>query len=549
MFNFLSQILQTPRLLFSSSNSKPEVLTIKDEFYMKQFVSGQLGSNPGGLYTGSDGILRYIKLYPHPSQAFCEHISNYIYNKLGLSAPKSTVFFVDNTVYYASEFISDIQPFSPISITPKVSEKIVKGLVLDMVLANWDVIGMFFDNIASQNGTIVRIDNGGSLLFRAQGDRKSRSNLLSLPEWEFFFQHNPSYSRILSALNYQYPSNFPLASYKLQFSQLKSLLHSYDSWEDFLLSNLPILERMDKSDFRMVCIMLDKRMNILQQRITSYNKEILVKTRLLSILTPQFSFLNSLSDFQKKALVDYTESPAINKLLRDINTLTRDFKLLKKNIDRIFRYIPPIDSTITVYRGVKFSSRSDFNSELNDFGFVSTTYDKTIAFEFLDDYPCCLLEITVSPGTKVIPLEPFSKYPEESELLLPPGKFSLIRSINTTYFGKSITVNKVKYIPEENIESQDQLMKYIRLVSLEINTSIFKRSRRHQNLSLEDSLLEIDRAISSIHVPFVYQSDIKQYFSSIFFNTADFYDGPADSDSISSSDSSSSSDSESEPFF
>lgn len=536
MFEFLSypfQLLQNPLSILSSN--KDEVLTIKDDFYMKTFVSGQLGSNPGGLYKGADGILRYIKLYNHPSQAFCEHIANFVYNRLGLLAPKSTVFFVNDTVYYASEFIDNLEKFSFSTISKKLSDKVIKGLVADMILSNWDVIGIAFDNIALYNGSVIRLDNGGSLLFRAQGDRKLRSQLLSLPEWEFFFQNNPSYSRLLSMLNYHYPSNFPISMYKSQFEQLRSILQPYNnSWEDFLLSNLPILSKMNKIDFRLVSVMLDKRMNLLQQRITAYNKEILIQSRLLSILTPQFTYLNNLSDFQKRAIVDYTESPAINKLLRNIDTLTRDFKLLKKNIDDVFKYIPPIEKSITVYRGVKFESSSEFTTDLNDFGFISTTYDKPIAFEFLDDYTCCLLEITLDPGTKVIPLESFSKYPVEKELLLPPGKFSLIRSINANYFGKSITINKVKYIPEEKIESQDQLMKYIRLVSLEMNAHIFKRSRRHVTLSPADSLQEVDRAISVVKVPFVYQQDVKDYFSSLDINSdsedfdEDFYDGPSD---------------------
>lgn len=530
MFEFLTYPLQFFNLLSSNEPEEEEVLTLKDDFYMKSFVSGQLGSNPGGLYKGADGVLRYIKLYPNPSQAFCEHISNIIYNKLGLLAPKSTVFFVDDTVYYASEFISNLQKFSFLNINNKLSEKIVKGLVADMLLSNWDVLGLAFDNIALYNGNLIRIDNGGALLFRAQGDRKLRSQLLSLPEWEFFFQSNPSYTRVLSNLNYQYPSNFPLSTYKSQLSQITSLLQPFNnSWETFLSSSIPILERMNQSDFRLIVNMLDKRMSLLNQRVSSYNKELIIQSRLLSYLSPQLSYLNTLSEFQRKALIDYTESPAINKYLRDIDTLTRDFKLLKKNLDYVFKYIPPLDHSITLYRGIKFSSRSDFNTELNDFGFISTTYDKPIAFEFLEDYQCCLLEITLEPGTKVIPLESFSKYPEEREILLPPGKFSLIRSTNTTYFGKPITINKVRYIPEEKIESQDQLLKYIRLVSLEINTNIFKRSRRHQNLSLEDSLLEIDRAISSIHVPFVYQNDIKEYFSSLFYSTSNFPDGPLSS--------------------
>ena len=53
-------------------------------------------------------------------------------------------------------------------------EEIRKGFVLDALLGNWDVIGADADNILiDKDGKVYRIDNGGSLEYRAQGAKKT----------------------------------------------------------------------------------------------------------------------------------------------------------------------------------------------------------------------------------------------------------------------------------------------------------------------------------------------------------------------------------------
>ena len=53
------------------------------------------------------------------------------------------------------------------------SPDIRSGFLADTYLANWDVVGLVFDNIMKDaNGNMYRVDNGGSLNFRAQGGLK-----------------------------------------------------------------------------------------------------------------------------------------------------------------------------------------------------------------------------------------------------------------------------------------------------------------------------------------------------------------------------------------
>jgi len=54
----------------------------------------------------------------------------------------------------------------------EMHDKIGEHFVADATLANWDVIGLENDNILIKDGKPYRIDNGGALLYRAQGAPK-----------------------------------------------------------------------------------------------------------------------------------------------------------------------------------------------------------------------------------------------------------------------------------------------------------------------------------------------------------------------------------------
>lgn len=54
-----------------------------------------------------------------------------------------------------------------------MADSLAEGADVDAMLGNWDVIGMAADNIlVDKDGKPWRIDNGGSLSFRAQGGKK-----------------------------------------------------------------------------------------------------------------------------------------------------------------------------------------------------------------------------------------------------------------------------------------------------------------------------------------------------------------------------------------
>ncbi len=113
----------------------------------------------------------YLKFYSDPAQASAEFIANAVYAKLGIKAAISDLISVNGRVAIASKEIPGALPCTPEELA--VDSSIRNGFVADVYLANWDVVGLQYDNIVrSSEGSLYRIDNGGSINFRARGEHK-----------------------------------------------------------------------------------------------------------------------------------------------------------------------------------------------------------------------------------------------------------------------------------------------------------------------------------------------------------------------------------------
>lgn len=134
-------------------------------------VSGQLGSNEGGWYEKPNGERFYVKFYENPSQGQAEFVANAVYAKLGIKAVRSEIIQLDGREAIASPAVPEATSAS--REAQGGSEDVQKGFVADAFLANWDVVGLVYDNIVQGKDGFYRIDNGGSLIFRAQGGDKA----------------------------------------------------------------------------------------------------------------------------------------------------------------------------------------------------------------------------------------------------------------------------------------------------------------------------------------------------------------------------------------
>ncbi|MCR5572855.1 MAG: hypothetical protein K6F57_03730 [Candidatus Saccharibacteria bacterium] len=155
-------------------------------------VSGQLGPNEGGWYMNKEtGARYYAKFYENPSQGKVEFIANSVYEKLGINAAHSELTEIDGREAVISSEIFGGE------MTQESSEDVRSGFVADAFLANWDVIGKYGDNILRSNGgRDYRIDNGGSLIFRATGNKKKEYSPNDIPELRSMIDKNLAFQGI-----------------------------------------------------------------------------------------------------------------------------------------------------------------------------------------------------------------------------------------------------------------------------------------------------------------------------------------------------------------
>jgi hypothetical protein len=232
-------------------------------------IGPQGGSNPGGVYKGSDGIERYVKFYDDPTQAAGEHLANKIYEKLGLGALKSTLFEHDGKTAYASEMVSgatQIKNKLSGKGSMKVAEKALDGFAADVLLANWDAVGMSMDNlIVTPSNRVMRVDNGGALLSRARAGRKSQAALNNpAAEWEGFFNPtvNPAYANVAKAAGVFEAGDMADRVIK-SINKIEKLAKQKGGWGKFVDEHAP---GMNPADRDQVVEMLTTRTSFLRNK-------------------------------------------------------------------------------------------------------------------------------------------------------------------------------------------------------------------------------------------------------------------------------------------
>lgn len=133
----------------------------------------QKGLSPGAEFTvpGKNGPERfYVKFQTaeRGDRVWSERLADSIYAILGISVPETKVVKIDKGYAHASKIIEDIADGTGGSSDWK------KGYLADCLLANWDILSTLERNTVNNpsSGQVFRIDNGGALLYRAQGQRK-----------------------------------------------------------------------------------------------------------------------------------------------------------------------------------------------------------------------------------------------------------------------------------------------------------------------------------------------------------------------------------------
>ena len=180
-----------------------------DENFLSKLVV--INANPGGstgakIVQAPDGTKFVMKRpsnkggYPHLKN---EYDANQVYSSMWAMVPESKLFensndendsvllskFVENGMSLGDWWRANQNNPSELD---EMKKKLRKHYAVDILLGNWDVVGQGADNILiDSNGTPYRIDNGGSMGFRAQGAKKQKNEWNSIvnfdaknPDWK-----------------------------------------------------------------------------------------------------------------------------------------------------------------------------------------------------------------------------------------------------------------------------------------------------------------------------------------------------------------------------
>lgn len=156
-------------------------------------IGGQAGSNEGGLFQNvTTGEKFYIKFPASEDIARNEVLAGKLYRLAGVPNVAETHLITgkDGRIGIASRIVDGLERNSGL-LTTKPPASALDGFAADAWLANWDVVGLSYDNLLIKAGQAYRIDAGGALRYRAQGGLKG-SNLFGSTVLELDSLRNPS---------------------------------------------------------------------------------------------------------------------------------------------------------------------------------------------------------------------------------------------------------------------------------------------------------------------------------------------------------------------
>lgn len=130
-----------------------------------------------------------VKKGASTDHAFNEYVALNLFRIGGASVPQAI--WDETSDSLLTRFIDNTKPFSYDYI-----DGLAQGYLLDVLFANWDVVGMELDNVLiTQSGTPVRIDVGGALFYRAQGQPKGTA-FGDTPNEDVVFPSKKPYNQI-----------------------------------------------------------------------------------------------------------------------------------------------------------------------------------------------------------------------------------------------------------------------------------------------------------------------------------------------------------------
>lgn len=137
-----------------------------------QRVGGQLGTNPAGIFQDDSGRSYYVKTLESAAHARNEMIAAKLYQLAG--APTLTYVTTNAPDQIATEWI-ELDKKCIAHLSESERKQAQRWFGVHAWTANWDAAGFNGDNQGVVNGTVLTLDVGGALVFRAQGDPKGKA--------------------------------------------------------------------------------------------------------------------------------------------------------------------------------------------------------------------------------------------------------------------------------------------------------------------------------------------------------------------------------------
>lgn len=166
---------------------------------LEKYMNQTSGSNPGGFYVDPEtGRKFYVKKSKSLDHARNEALASEFYSEMGIKNAEQHVIVMPDG---SAGTISELVPNAKEDLNTKVHgdqdylSEIYKGFAADVFLANWDVAGLVYDNIVTDDkGDPVRVDPGGALKYRAQGAPKGNLFGDEATEWDTLRDPSMNYS-------------------------------------------------------------------------------------------------------------------------------------------------------------------------------------------------------------------------------------------------------------------------------------------------------------------------------------------------------------------
>lgn len=132
------------------------------------------GGTQGAFYQDTATGQKYLVKFNGSEDAVLnEVLAGRLYNLAGVEAPELHSIVINGQPALASRIVDGIAEVDAATLARTASAQ--EGFAVDAWLANWDSVGLNYDNTVLVGGRALRIDVGGSLRYRALGGLKGQA--------------------------------------------------------------------------------------------------------------------------------------------------------------------------------------------------------------------------------------------------------------------------------------------------------------------------------------------------------------------------------------